>query len=64
MDVFCTCIDSMNVGPRPVTYTAIDVINVFYVLYSGHVFLRFVTFSYFFHVFYFKKNVVNAKCEY
>ena len=37
----------------------IDVKNVFYVFYSGHVFLRFLTFFYFFSTFLFSSNVVK-----
>jgi len=41
----------------------IDVINVFYVFYSGHVFYVFNVF-YFFHVFYFKKTLSKANNAY
>jgi len=50
---------------RIVVATPIDVINVYYVFYSCHVSFTFLSFSLFFHIFfYFQKTLSNAKYEY
>ena len=46
--------------PSPTLHTTIDVINVFYVFYSGHVFYIF----YFSTFFYFLNTLSNAKYKY